>query len=1278
MVGQMPRRLWLWPAIAGAVGLLLTILVVMWANSANTQTDELRFANLTDRLKGEIVRRVGVYHYGLMGTRSVFAASETVERAEFRALVAARNLREEFPGAVGLGFVRRVPRAEMEKFLERTRRDEAPNFTIKTSGDFGSLYVVEYVEPIETNYGALGIDLAQEATRQEAANRAMRTGEASLTGHVTLVQNGQDGPGFIYLLPVYKNNSPVSTPEERMTNLDGWIYMPLLASRIFKGVGDVADREIDFEVFDAEEASTASLVYDDDGHLGKGDGDFSAKAYFDRLFKRTVQLELGGRMWTVVMTTTPKFQTASTSVLWGIGLAGVLITGAAIAVLLALGSTAYRARILAQGMTRDMHRLALVAENTTNAVVITDAVGHIDWVNNGFLKLTGFSLDQVRGQLLATFLDSDVADKKAIESLHTAIANGSSCRMELVSRALMGREYVVDIEVQPVRSENHSIIGYVAIETDITAQITHRNQLASIFRAMAEGLVVMAVDGTIISCNPEAERILGVSREQIFQRTVGGGSWNGIHEDGTPWPNDEVPITVTLKTGEAVRGAHMGLYRPNGELYWISINTQAIRSSDGRIEAAVATFSDITQQIKATTDLDIKERMLRTMIDQSRQLAGILSLDGIIIDVNRTAMSFGGVNDKSHVVGKPFWEGPWWRHSAQLQEWLKGAVARAARGETVRSQTTHPDPSGAIHFVDFSITPVLSGDGKVVMLIPEGWDVTESKLAADALLQARDAADTATKSKSEFLANMSHEIRTPMTAILGYTDLLAEEWDTGLTPRQRLEYIATIKRNGEHLLSIINDILDLSKIETGKMTVERIDTYPDQIIHDVMSLMNVKAQAKGLKLDVQNITGLPERIQSDPLRLRQILVNLVGNAIKFTEVGGVTVRMMMDKTSAGGPFLKFEVRDTGIGMTSEQMSRLFGAFEQADASTTRKFGGTGLGLRISKRLAEMLGGEINASSVPGTGSTFTLRLATGSLEGVPIVEQGQTSQVVRDSRPASQRDQETNLLAGARILMAEDGPDNQRLVAHHLRKAGATVTIVENGELAVRAMTKDNTVDGRLNPVPPFELILMDMQMPIMDGYTATRLLRTKGSTVPIIALTAHAMSGDADKCLDAGCDDYTAKPIDRAKLIAICAAWIGKDRQFTSQDSDAHRVAATDLAARVREAEVPVKPEEILKSTLADDSALIELIGEFVAKLPERANDIQRIRADGDFEELARMAHQMAGAAGSYGYPTLTDAARTLELMLRKGSPDALALKEACDVLARLCRMAWAGMQSK
>ncbi len=391
------------------------------------------------------------------------------------------------------------------------------------------------------------------------------------------------------------------------------------------------------------------------------------------------------------------------------------------------------------------------------------------------------------------------------------------------------------------------------------------------------------------------------------------------------------------------------------------------------------------------------------------------------------------------------------------------------------------------------------------------------------------AAEGAALAKSEFLANMSHEIRTPMTAILGYAELLQTS-DASTIDRD--DYLRTIRRNGDHLLNIINDILDLSKIEAGKMTVELARCHVCQLVAEVASTLRVRATGKGIKLLVEHVFPLPQTIESDPLRLRQIVVNLVGNALKFTETGAVRIRVRCQSLDQGSPRIMLDVIDSGIGLSAPQIASLFTAFSQADGSTTRKYGGTGLGLAISKRLAEILGGDITVSSEPGVGSVFSVVLPTGSLVGVPILTDASSA---APTAPAKAVAPALAALSG-RILLAEDGPDNQRLIGFLLRKAGAEVTIVGHGRLALEAFAAAREENR------PFDLILMDMQMPEMDGYEATRQLRRAGETIPVIALTAHAMSGDRDKCLAVGCSDYTTKPIDRARLLETCARWLRPD----------------------------------------------------------------------------------------------------------------------------------------
>ncbi len=400
------------------------------------------------------------------------------------------------------------------------------------------------------------------------------------------------------------------------------------------------------------------------------------------------------------------------------------------------------------------------------------------------------------------------------------------------------------------------------------------------------------------------------------------------------------------------------------------------------------------------------------------------------------------------------------------------------------------------------------------------------------LEQANWEAEKANRAKSDFLANMSHEIRTPMTAVLGFTELLAEgclgACDFG--KHQMSGFLDTIKCNGEYLLELINDILDLSKIEAGKLEVQRTACSPANIVADVASLMRVRAEAKNLALEIEYEGPIPETIRCDSVRLRQILINLTGNAIKFTETGSVRLTTRLVGGAGKPPCLQFDVIDTGIGMTPGQVSRLFRPFTQVDPSTTREYQGTGLGLAISKRLAEMLDGDVSVSSSPGKGSTFSVTIETGPLDGVPMLDNPQEA-IANTPKKTSSSPKRTVQL-DCRILLAEDGPDNQRLISFLLEKAGADVTVAENGKVALQCV---QTAHDQGNP---FDLILMDMQMPVMDGYSATRKLRETSYQGPILALTANAMVGDDEKCRLAGCDDYLTKPVDRSTFLPLIAKY--------------------------------------------------------------------------------------------------------------------------------------------
>jgi signal transduction histidine kinase/ActR/RegA family two-component response regulator len=406
------------------------------------------------------------------------------------------------------------------------------------------------------------------------------------------------------------------------------------------------------------------------------------------------------------------------------------------------------------------------------------------------------------------------------------------------------------------------------------------------------------------------------------------------------------------------------------------------------------------------------------------------------------------------------------------------------------------------------------------------------------LLRAKRAADAASEAKSAFVANISHEIRTPLTGILGFADLCL---DPSMSDRDRLEHIKTIRRNGEHLLTVINDVLDLAKVEAGKVQVESLVGSPMQIVRDVIEMVRPSAEAKYLKLDVQMKAPVPRMIRTDPMRLRQSLLNLVGNAIKFTQEGGVTVIVSMaTPTYAADPILQIDVIDTGVGINEEQQKQLFKAFLQSDATTTPKLGGTGLGLSIAKEMAKLLGGDLTVRSSPGKGSIFTFSLRTGPLIGVAL--EGSTEATNQPPLPPTQAVSAKPETLAVRVLVAEDGLDNRQLIRIRLRMAGATVQVASDGAAACVA-----ALDA-LEHKQPFDLILMDMQMPIMDGCEATLQLRNRGYDKPIIALTANADSTSRQKCMRAGCNAFLTKPIDPAELIATVRRWTAQPTTAATQ----------------------------------------------------------------------------------------------------------------------------------
>jgi len=507
---------------------------------------------------------------------------------------------------------------------------------------------------------------------------------------------------------------------------------------------------------------------------------------------------------------------------------------------------------------------------------------------------------------------------------------------------------------------------------------------------------------------------------------------------------------------------------------------------------------------------------------------GVLLLDhtGRITFANRAFALVVGKSPES-LAGKRPEILPWIadRESGELMPWTQAARdGRPMKGVSMQLLSVN----GTTRSFVASCYPSPGAEGRESEMAVSFEDISALEQSKRELQSARDAAELANRAKSEFLANMSHEIRTPMNAILGFADVLRR----GLAESRQhaIEYLNTIHSSGRHLLDLINDVLDLSKIEAGRLQIETVETHPHELIHDVISVLGVKAREKGIFLEYGSAGPIPETIQSDPTRLRQIVTNLVGNAIKFTEIGGVRVHAVMRTGDDGEPALEIDVTDTGVGMAPSVLGKVFEPFVQADSSVTRKFGGTGLGLAISRRYARALGGDIVITSEPGRGSTFSLQLPTGSIQGVAQTTAEDAIYKLRQRQQTRAANPFTMRFKPCRILVVDDGEANRQLLSVVLRRAGATVEQASNGQEAVDIIGLRN-----------FDLVLMDMQMPVKDGYTATMELREHHYRKPIIALTGHAMKGDEEKCLAAGCTGFLTKPVDIDALLDRLAAIVGQ-----------------------------------------------------------------------------------------------------------------------------------------
>nr|MDA3869858.1 PAS domain S-box protein [Gammaproteobacteria bacterium] len=629
-----------------------------------------------------------------------------------------------------------------------------------------------------------------------------------------------------------------------------------------------------------------------------------------------------------------------------------------------------------------------------------------------------------------------------------------------------------------------------------------------------------------------------------------------------------------------------------------------------------------------------------TVVETAGNVIVIMDTSGRITRFNRAAENLTGFR-REQVLGQPVWD--WVIPEEQktgvqkvFDQLIHGNVNIA--GHHVNDWLTH---DGSRRTLDWRNTILRDEHDTPRYVVALGYDITKRLQIENDLKQltttlearveertqelklAKDLADTANQAKSNFLSNMSHEIRSPLAAIIGFSESLVTD---NYNEQERKKITSTIVRNSKHLLQVVNDILDLSKIEADQLEVELINTSIFLLLGEVDSLMGMNARNKGLEFKINYHFPLPQSIVTDPTCLKQILINLCSNAIKFTHEGHIEVYVSCDSDFRQ---LQIVVSDSGIGMTAEEALRIFKPFSQADSSTTRKHGGTGLGLSISIKLAKALDGSLDSESRKGQGSQFTLTIANQDKNDIVVIDRLEDVSLYD-----TDQDEKIDIkpLAGS-ILLVDDSLDNQQLISMFIRKTGAQVTLAENGQQAV-----EKALAGE------FDLILMDMQMPVMDGIEAIHRLRAGGYKRPIVSLTANVLLSDREKCKAAGADDYLTKPVDLHQFYHVLNSYLTEDT-----------------------ARMNVDKSQQLKKAMQDNPQYKAIVDRFLAKLPQMLEEISTALTEKNWAELQTKSHNLKGVGGSLGYPEITELAGRLNTLVKQQNYELLA--DASSELDKLCR---------
>ena len=1390
-------------AITFVVGLVASTVGAWFLERVNAERAQEAIIAATEQAADLVLTRLNLYQYGLRGARGavVTAGEYGITRELFDRYNKTRDMPTEFPGARALGFIRRVQERDESEFLKYARADGAADFNIRQfAAHPGERYVIQYVEPVEGNQAAIGLDIASEAARREAAQSSIRSGMARITGPITLVQkNTKPQQSFLLLMPIFRGGITPTTPLARDEAAFGWSYAVLQTEQVLKDLR-IENESVHLHLRDITTPDQSKLFYE--STIDAGDREI--------LLTHTLERVVYGRRWEIQLGANQLFmqnlhQVSPKAALFTGGLLTFLMT--------ALAGVIDVSRQRRRQVIAEQARLAAIVESSADGIIGKNLDGVVTNWNKGAEQIFGYTAEEAVGRVLEDLIvPAELASEEAL-ILERVRAGERITGFDTLRRHKDSRLIDISASISPIYGDSGQVIGASKTLRDIsskkaaeaiilelnsnleeqvlerTSELRHLNLLlgAVLRSATKVSIIATDLDGVIRVFNEGAEQLLGYSADELI-----GKCTPALFHD--PVEVATRGIELSEEHAQLIEGFRVFIYKPDLEgaetrewtyirkdatRFSVSLVVTSMRDDEGKTTGYLGIAVDITERKTA------EQQLAASLETTQRQRAELLAVHDQLLMAAKVAEL--GIWSWTLADNSLQW-------NDKMYEFYGQPLALRDNGLTYNNwySSVHPEdvvdtadklnaaidgvgvydpvfrvirPDGQTRFIQAGAHIERGENGKALRVTGINRDITSQRELETNLQFAKEQADMASAAKSAFLANMSHEIRTPMNAVLGMLQLVQQ---TDLSSRQ-LDYVTKAQTAAKSLLGLLNDILDYSKIEAGKL---QLDLHPfelEPLMRDLAIVLAGNQGEKEVEVMFDLDTCLPSALVGDSLRLQQVLINLAGNALKFTQAGQVVIRVEQRMRTENTVCLRISISDTGIGISPEQLLRIFEGFTQAEASTSRRFGGTGLGLVICRRLVSLMGGELQVESQLGVGSCFwfdlTLDVAQSSLlrstcpgvdvptrllvvddnvvagelllrtvhalgwkadlvnGGTQAVEWVRSAQVQGEpydivlmdwrmsdmdglsaaqlihqenndlpppmiimitaygrevladihqegdapfvgfltkpvtpkqladavqrafhtegtlySTPSESIEVRPKRLAGLRLLVVEDNAINRQVADELLTSEGAQVTLADGGLEGVSKVESEQVL---------FDAVLMDIQMPDIDGLEATRRIRSNSrfTKLPIVAMTANASSADRDACLVAGMNEHVGKPIDLEQLIVTLLSQTGRVSS-----------AETLASGKVNDISAIESHASIIARFGGDVNLIRNVLRNFGPELEKQLARLAEHVKQQDASGAIFVLHTINGSSGTMGAKALSSLSADLESKLKYEGDGAIA----------------------